>query len=234
MPATLLAIDTATEVCSVALACGEQVVEVAEPVGQKHSARVLPMIHELLRAQGLVLADCDAIAFGAGPGAFTGLRIACGIAQGLAFGAVKPVLPVGNLAALALAAQTAKPGSKRILAAIDARMQEVYWALYATAPQLEELTAPALATAAELAALCRLHGPDLVAGDALLAFPQQAAQLDCALAPDLRASAAGIARLARRRFGQGAAMPPEQAAPLYVRDRVARTIGERRADGAVP
>lgn len=234
MPPTLLAIDTATEVCSVALAFGGQVVEVAETVGQKHSDRVLPMIRELLLAHGLELADCDAIAFGAGPGAFTGLRIACGITQGLAFGAGKRVLPVGNLAALALATQAARPGARRILAAIDARMQEIYWALYATAPQLEELAAPALAKAGELEALCRQHGADLVAGNALLAYPQQAAQFDCALAPDVRASAASIARLALRRFEEGAALPPEQAAPLYVRDRVARTIDERRAAAATP
>jgi tRNA threonylcarbamoyladenosine biosynthesis protein TsaB len=230
VPPTLLAIDTATDVCSVALACGERVSERAEAVGQKHSERILPMVQALLREAGLHLRDCDAIAFGSGPGAFTGLRIACGIAQGLAYGAGLPVVAVGNLEALALAACEAVPGARSILAAIDARMQEAYWAVYSIdAGRLEEVSAPALASASELAGICRRHAPDLVAGNALRSFPEAAAALSCPLAPDVRASAASIARLATAKFAAGGATPAQRVAPVYVRDRVALTVEERRA-----
>jgi tRNA threonylcarbamoyladenosine biosynthesis protein TsaB len=230
VPTRLLAIDTATEICSVALACGDDVTERSEVVGQGHSERLLPMVDALLRDHGLRLADCDAIAFGAGPGAFTGLRIACGVAQGLAFGAGKPVVPVGNLAALALVAAQASAPAGRVLAAIDARMNEVYWALYTyVGGVVEQQIAPSLAAAAELVAICRQLAPDLVAGNALLAFPALAAQLDAAVAPNARASAAPIARLAARIHASGGAVAPALAAPLYVRDRVALTVDERRA-----
>jgi tRNA threonylcarbamoyladenosine biosynthesis protein TsaB len=230
VPPTLLAIDTATEVCSVALASDGRISEAVETVGQKHSERVLPMLRQLLQAGGRTLADCDAIAFGAGPGAFTGLRVACGIAQGLAFGAARPVIPVGNLAALAWVAGNSASAGRRILVAIDARMQEVYWALYRVdGPAPEEICPPALAASGELESICRGLRPDLVAGNALLALPGLAARLDCPAAPDARASAAAIAAIGCARHGQGAVLPPEQAAPLYVRDRVALTIEERRS-----
>lgn len=230
MPDLVLAIDTATEICSVALADGDDVVERSEAVGQAHSERILPMVDALLRERGRRLADCDAIAFGAGPGAFTGLRIACGVAQGLAFGARKPVVPVGNLAALALVAAEAVPNARRILAAIDARMHEVYWAVYEHEDgALQERAAPSLAAADDLPALCRGQAPDLVAGNALAAFPSLAARLDVALAAQACASAAAIARLAIRALDSGGAVAPAQAAPLYVRDRVALTVEERRA-----
>ncbi len=226
----MLAIDTATETCSVAVLRGDRLAESAEVVGQKHSERILPMVQALLRESGLQLGDCDAIAFGSGPGAFTGLRIACAIAQGLAYGVGRPVVAIGNLAALALSAGEASPGARTILAAIDARMGEAYWALYSIdAGVVTEVSAPALAAAGELAGICRRHAPDLVAGNALRAFPQVAAQLTFELAPDAGAGAASIARLAMRRFAEGGAVPAEQAAPLYVRDRVALTIDERRA-----
>ncbi|MCK6430350.1 MAG: tRNA (adenosine(37)-N6)-threonylcarbamoyltransferase complex dimerization subunit type 1 TsaB, partial [Burkholderiaceae bacterium] len=120
----LLAFDTATDVCSVALAIGGEIVESSETVGHAHSERLLPMIDALLAQRGLRLADCDAIAFGAGPGSFTGLRIACSVAQGLAWGAGKRVIPVGNLAALARRACDGRSAARRVVAAVDARMRE--------------------------------------------------------------------------------------------------------------
>jgi tRNA threonylcarbamoyladenosine biosynthesis protein TsaB len=208
VPPTLLAIDTATEVCSVALARDGRVVECAEEVGQKHSERILPMVQSLLRQAGLSLGDCDAFAFGAG----------------------RPVIAVGNLEALALAASDEAPGARTVVAAIAARMQEAYWAVYSVgAGALVEVAAPALAAADELAAICSRYGPDLVAGNALRAFPEAAAALACAKAPQASAGAAAIARLAVGRFERGGAVPAEQAAPVYVRDRVALTIDERRS-----
>jgi len=230
VPATLLAVDTATDMCSVALAFADGLDERVEAVGQRHSERVLPLVQSLLHEHRLTLADCDAIAFGAGPGAFTGLRIACGIAQGLAYGAGKPVVPVGNLRALAWAASRAAPNVRRILTAIDARMQEIYWSVYEIADGLPaELVAPGLASAHELPQLCRRHAPDAVAGSAVQAFPDLATRLGCASAIATCASAAGIAALGRMDMAAGRAVPPELAAPIYVRDRVALTIEERRA-----
>lgn len=230
MPATILAVDTATDVCSVALAIGHRIDERAETVGHKHSERVLPIVQALLQEHRLNLADCEAIAFGAGPGAFTGLRIACGIAQGLAFGAGKPVLAIGNLHALAFAAGRASPSARRVLTAIDARMREIYWAVYALDARLPtQIVAPALAPADDLPRLCAEHAPDLVAGSALRAFADIAAALACATAAEAAASAAAIATLARHELAAGRAVPAEMAAPIYVRDRVALTIEERRA-----
>ncbi len=230
MPHTLLAIDTATEICSVAIAVDGRVTELAETVGQRHSERILPMADEMLQSAGLRLGDCDAIAFGAGPGAFTGLRIACGIAQGLAFAVDKPIVAIGNLAALALAARAAAPGARRILAAIDARMQEAYWAMFSVdGGRPVAITAPALATAIELASIGRRWTPDLLAGNAWQAFPDAGAGLDIVRAPDARAGAREIATLAVAALAAGDAVPAARAAPIYVRDRVALTIEERQA-----
>src|SRR5437016_3154595 len=117
----LLAFDTATEVCSVAVWMDGRVHE-REERGTRHSERLLLLVDEVRADGGLALADLDAIAFGRGPGSFTGLRIAAGAAQGLAFGADIPVTPVSTLAAIAESA-----AADRVLAAIDARMQQVYW-----------------------------------------------------------------------------------------------------------
>lgn len=227
---TLLAIDTATEVCSVALAVGDAIDEASETVGHAHSARLLPMIDALLARHSLRLAECDAIAFGAGPGSFTGLRIACGVAQGLAYGADKPVIAIGNLAALAADAVALAPGVRRILAAIDARMGEVYWAVYeARAGALLEVAAPALAAASDLPALARRYGVEALAGNALAgAFEALTGRAETKL-PQAAASARRIAELARAAFAAGAVLAPAAAAPIYVRDRVALTVDERQA-----
>ena len=230
MPPTLLAIDTATDLCSVALALGDRVLERSETVGQRHSERILPMVQALLHEEGLHLADCDAVAFGAGPGAFTGLRIACGVAQGLAFGIGRPVVAIGNLAALALVAGSAAPGVRTVLAAIDARMQEIYWATYSIdGVAVAERSAPALAAVAQFPEICRRQKPALVAGNALRAFPSLMADVGTAAAPDACAGAGAIATLAVRKFIEGGATAAALAAPIYVRDRVALTIDERRA-----
>jgi tRNA threonylcarbamoyladenosine biosynthesis protein TsaB len=224
----VLALDTATEQCSVALAIGHHVECRREDVGQRHSARVLPMIDALLTGQGVALQDLDVIAFGAGPGSFTGLRIACGIAQGLAWSAGKRLIPVGNLQALAARVMVRDPEVGTVLCAIDARMHEAYCALYRRAEVPEELVAPALATAADLAALA--VSADAVAGNALAAFASAwPAARDQRRYPDEAADAGDIARLATHAAVRAAAVPPERAAPLYVRNHVALTIEERRS-----
>jgi tRNA threonylcarbamoyladenosine biosynthesis protein TsaB len=223
----ILAIDTATELCSVAL-LHTQLVERSEMVGQKHSDRVLPLIDDVLREGGLRLRDVDVFAFGAGPGSFTGLRIACGVVQGLAYASKRPVIGVGNLRALAAAAFARHPRAAVGLVAIDARMREAYCAVYRNDDELAELRAPALESPAALDSIRREVGADVVAGDALSVFPEAWDGLTGERLPALRGGAGDIARLARVDFGHGRAVTAAEAMPLYVRDRVALTIAERR------
>jgi tRNA threonylcarbamoyladenosine biosynthesis protein TsaB len=226
---TVLAIDTATEVCSVAVLHGDQLTELVETVGHKHSERALPMIDAALLKAGLVLGDVDVFAFGAGPGSFTGLRIACGIAQGLAYGKRKQVVPVGNLRALAAGAFSRVADGDLLLAAIDARMSEAYCAIYRRDPQVSEIRAPALERPQSLIQLAADERVEIVAGNALAAFSDVWPHDKPWIAlPDATSSAATIATLARFDASRGLAIAPEQAAPIYVRDHVALTIEERR------
>lgn len=232
---TLLALDTATECCSVALLRAGQVQVGVEDVGQRHSERLLPMVQALLADASVTLTDLDALAFGAGPGSFTGLRIACGAAQGLAFGLDCPVLPVGNLRALAARVLTQHAQARSIGVAIDARMNEVYWAAYRVdAGRLRELAPPALSTPQACADEFMGCGIDAIGGNALLMpgirWPESIRRW-----AEARADAGDIVRLAAEDWAAGRAVPAAEAAPLYVRDRVAQTIEERRmAAAAVP
>ena len=124
---TLLALDTATEACSVALLHGGEKTHLAQFAQREHTKHILPMVDEILAQAGITLSQVDALVFGRGPGSFTGVRIGAGIAQGLAFGADLPVIPVSNLAAMAQAAYV-QYQAENVLTAIDARMNEVYFA----------------------------------------------------------------------------------------------------------
>jgi tRNA threonylcarbamoyladenosine biosynthesis protein TsaB len=227
---TLLALDTAADLCSVALLRGGALAELSETVGNRHSERALPMVQQLLANAGIGLDAVDGFAFGAGPGAFTGLRIACGLAQGLAFGTARKLLAVGNLEALAHAATA--PGEvlgQTVLCVNDARMREAYCAVYRRRIDgLDELAAPATVPAGELSAWVDRLRPDLIVGDAveLFAQPLCAAALQVP-ARFMRIGAAAILSCAARRWPAGA-IDPAAAAPMYVRDHVALTIEERR------
>ena len=129
MTIKILALDTATENCSVALKIGENVFSRCEYVPRDHTLRILPLVDEVLQEAQVTLNDLDALAFGRGPGSFTGVRIGVGIAQGLAFGANLPTIGVSTLAAMAAQAFR-KTGATQVLSAIDARMSEVYWGEY--------------------------------------------------------------------------------------------------------
>ena len=225
---SILALDTATETCSVALLTPAGTICRAEVVGQRHSERALPMVDEVLRETGVTLNDLDYLAFGAGPGSFTGLRIACGLAQGLAWGSGKPVIPVGNLLALASRVLAEAPEARTVLCAIDARMHEAYCAVYQRGSEIIELRAPSLAKPNELAELAR--GVDAVAGNALTVFPAACPDREgLRRFPLLRSDAADIARVASSPAMRARAVAAQDAAPLYVRDHVALTTDERRA-----
>jgi len=233
---TVLAIDTATEVCSVAMLDGDRLTELIEVVAHRHSERVLPMVDAALGKAGLSLGDIDFFAFGAGPGSFTGLRIACGIAQGLAYGKRKRVVPVGSLRALAARAFARTTEGDLLLAAIDARMNEAYCAIYRRDQPVSEARAPALELPQSLAPLAILEKVAIVAGNALAAFPGVWPRDKPWVAmADATPSAASIAHLARFDAAHGLSVAPELAAPVYVRDQVALTIEERRqAASAAP
>jgi tRNA threonylcarbamoyladenosine biosynthesis protein TsaB len=226
----LLALDTATSVCSVALAACGSTHELTREVGQRHTEHLLPMVDALLSGHSVTLGECDAIAFGAGPGSFTGLRVACGVAQGLAFAIDRPVVPVSNLAALALDVFERRPATRRVLVAQDARMNEAYCAVYEfNHDGLIELAQAQLAAPDQLARLADLHGAQAIAGSALQSFAHDLRAFGGAQVDQAVASARSIAKLALVALRTGAVVDAAAAAPLYVRDRVALTVEERRA-----
>ena len=225
----LLAFDTAGERMTVALAAGERRWAKSASGGSKASAALVPAIMGLLAEAGLGLADLDAIAFGRGPGAFTGLRTACSVAQGLALGAGKPVLPIDSLLVVAEAAR-AGAATFRAWATIDARMNQIYAAEYRFADGCwTTLVAPTLVDCDELERRWGEAPPEAVAGDALLAF---AGRLDTGTSlrfPEARADAASLLALAQHAWRDGAGVDAAEALPLYVRDKVAHTTREREA-----
>jgi len=194
-----------------------------------HSQSILPMVQELLAEAGLTLSQCDAIAFGSGPGSFTGVRTACGIAQGLAYGAGLPVLPLVTLDAMALACRQ-ESGAADILAVLDARMGEVYWAQYRGA---ELVAGPALCAPADVAPVAA-SGPLTACGNGLSAYPDAFAGRDFAAGAlsAIMPHARQIAQLAVAPFEAGAAIPAAQAQPLYLRNKIAYTSAERQVINA--
>jgi len=221
----LLAIDTATEACSAALYLDGAVSERYALAPREHALLILPMIDELLRDANLSPLELDAVAFGRGPGAFTGLRIAAGVAQGIAFGADIPVVPVSSLAALAQGVYR-ECGAARVLAGIDARIGEVYWGAYRLgadglmAPQGDERVLPPAAV--PLPADTGWYGAGsawVVYGDVLRARlqTQLAATIDAAWCPH----AQDVARLAAAAYRRGDVVAAAAAAPVYLRDDVA-------------
>lgn len=246
----LLALETSSSVCGVALACFrpesglERVRSLSHDATAEHAERLLPMVDELLAAEGIVPADLAAVAFGQGPGGFTGLRVACGVAQGLAFGLDISVVPVDSLLALVQRAQGAVAGSALCLALQDARMGEVYAAVYARQAGdavWQACVSPVLLDAAQVAHWLQQEReswpmpwadqPVIVHGDALAAYPDMLHGLRAlpwlAEGQPIRADAGSVAELACRRWLREGGLAPELAAPLYVRDKVAFTTRER-------
>lgn len=227
-----LAFDTATEQMSVALTHGEEVLSSERAGGALASATLIPTIMEVLARAGMRLGDLDAIAFGRGPGAFTGLRTACAVAQGLAFGAAKPVLPIDTLLALAESARSAASETVgfTVWALLDARMNEIYAARYRLgASGWQVLDAPMLTTAATLNALWQNAPPEALAGRALTAFAGQLETGNARLFSDAAPGAVAMLSLARSIWQAGGGVDAALALPLYLRDKVAQTTLEREA-----
>lgn len=260
----LLAFDTSTNRLFAAVQHGHRQWLHEGAGGAQASGTLIPALLGLLADAGLSLQALDAIVFGRGPGSFTGLRTACAVAQGLAYGTRDlsgpqtggtnsglPVLPVDTLLAVAEAARLAHPQAQRVLALLDARMGEIYAAEYAWHPDSgwrtlrqpqacppEALPTPveldasnaAVASAAQRAPLI----PPVLAGNA---FGEYSSRLPPTLAtlPRIEAlpSAVALLSLAPTLLAQGAALPAEQALPLYIRDKVALTTAERLAQGGV-
>ncbi len=229
----LLAFDTSTEQLSVAVqrADGQRFARQGAG-GAQASAALIPAVLALLAQAGLALADLRAIVFGRGPGSFTGLRTACSVAQGLAFGAGVPVLPVDTLLAVAEAARRSgqlPPGAARVLALLDARMSEVYSAAY-----LHDGTAwmaqGAITVGPPEALIVPAGDGWVLAGNA---FTEYGERLPAALAklPRIEAlpTADALLGLAPALLAAGQAVPAAQALPLYIRDKVAQTTAERAA-----
>jgi tRNA threonylcarbamoyladenosine biosynthesis protein TsaB len=227
--ATLIAFDTATERMTVALQCVERVFAHDDEGGARASATLLPAILALLDDAGLRVTDLDAIAFGRGPGAFTGLRTACSVAQGLAFGAAKPVLPIDTLLAVA---EDARAGAAqlRVWAIIDARMDQIYAAEYEYAGgRWKTRVAPVLVDCEMLAAIWSERPPAVVAGNAIGVFGARLATGAAVRVPGATPNARALLRLAQDAWADGAAVDAALALPLYVRDKVAETESERAA-----
>ena len=224
----LLAIETSTDFGSCALLLDGRMNQRVCPAGRPHSETLLPLVRELMAEAGLSFRSLDGIAFGAGPGAFTGLRVACGIAQGLAVAADLPVVPVSGLEAMA-----ATVGEPRVLSLLDARMGEVYGGAYERHGEVFALTGAITLTAPEA-----LEFPGTAAwiacGNAIDAYPLLAGRLrdgGLQIRSGVLPQADALARLGAVRLQRGEGIDPALAAPLYVRNKVAKTIGERLAEG---
>lgn len=221
---TILAIETSSELASVALAHDGCILARETSGVQTHSQTVLPMAQQLLSEAGIALARCDAIAFGAGPGSFTGVRTACGVAQGLAFGADLPVVPVVTLLAMAQACRDAN-GADEVLVLLDARMEEVYWAQYRYLDGWQAVLQPALSAPAGVTPV----GQPLACGNGLIAYASafDAFPFAGGTQRDVMPHARHVAQLAQIELAGGRTVNARDAQPIYLRNKVALTTVER-------
>ncbi|MGR1223179.1 tRNA (adenosine(37)-N6)-threonylcarbamoyltransferase complex dimerization subunit type 1 TsaB [Aeromonas veronii] len=219
----ILAIDTATEACSAALLVGDKLFSRWEEAPRDHTRKILPMVQAVLEDAGISLSDLDAIAFGRGPGSFTGVRIGISVAQGLAFGAGVPLIGISTLAAMAQGAYRLD-GAQQVLTAIDARMNEVYFGRYELIDGRMQLVGDEVVS--EPAALVdvrgKLAGPVTCVGTGFETYGETLSGLADELAvSQVRFPAAeDMLPLARAAWLAGEAVPVEQATPVYLRDKV--------------
>jgi tRNA threonylcarbamoyladenosine biosynthesis protein TsaB len=233
----ILALDTATDVCSAALLLDGNLIGRERELGRGHAEYILPMIDELLKEAALTLSGLDAIAFGRGPGGFTGVRLAASVTQGLSFGSGLPVVPISDLRAVAQRVLDLEPTASRVLVCNDARMNEVYWGCFErdaeglASHHGEEGVAKPAAVALPAAWTGAAGGPASVATGAVAAaggsgfrvYPELRSRLQAQVAPihdRLPPRAHEIVRLAVPDVRAGRAVRPEGAIPVYLRDDV--------------
>ncbi|WP_415887247.1 tRNA (adenosine(37)-N6)-threonylcarbamoyltransferase complex dimerization subunit type 1 TsaB [Neptuniibacter sp. QD37_6] len=217
----ILALDTSTDACSVALSLNGEIQEDFRIIPRQHTQQLLPMVQEMLANAQLAVTDLDAIAFGRGPGSFAGIRIATGVTQGLAYAADLPVLPVSTLAALALAASDKEQVSS-VVAALDARMNEIYVASY----QIEsgELTTLLDEKVCAPSALSLAEGSYFAVGSGWRYIEDMSSDTQNAISVSEELyypSAAHMLKLAEQDWAQGKAVAADKALPVYLRDEVA-------------
>ena len=221
----ILAFDTSSNYCSVALWIDGEILSRSILAEQRHSELLLPILQELLAKSELTLAQLDGIAFGAGPGSFTGLRIACGVAQGLALGSGLPVIGISTLEALAQQA-----GTNSVITAIDARMGEIYHAAYVkSADEWEAVSVPTL---------CLPRYAPIISGDSWVGcgsafdkyfdvlkihYGSSISRFEVGFVPHARE----MAQLAEQDFKQGLGVDPVDATPIYIRNKIALKESER-------
>ena len=209
----ILAFDTATDACSVALLVGEKIIVRHEIAPRLHSQLLLPMIQDLLTEANIALSALEAVAFGCGPGSFMGVRLATGMAQGLAFGLSIPVIPISTLQVIAQTAYE-KTGKKKIVAGWDARMQEVYWGKYACDDQ-------GIMQSEQEDALCTVEKIDKVSLVALgFAFAGNI------FSDDTYPEAAAMLKIAAQKYQNQEVVLPVDAHPHYVRHHVVHTTSK--------
>ncbi|MDP1708189.1 MAG: tRNA (adenosine(37)-N6)-threonylcarbamoyltransferase complex dimerization subunit type 1 TsaB [Gammaproteobacteria bacterium] len=219
----ILALETSTDACSVALSVAGEIRERFEVAPRNHSRLILPMAEELLAEAGLMLSQIDALAFGCGPGSFTGVRIAAGVAQGIAFGADLPVVPVSTLAALAQGVHE-QFGTTHVLSALDARMSEVYWGAYRMSDngmmqlQGEEGVYPPGHVPVPAAGHWQGAGSGWQSYSSVLHIRLQ--DRLSATYTDHHPRARAVAQLGAHGFTLGQAVSAEQAQPVYLRNEV--------------
>lgn len=225
----ILAIETATESCSAALFIDGSVTVRERIAPREHATLILSMCDELLTEAGLKPVALDAVAFGRGPGSFTGVRVATGVIQGIAFAADLPVAPVSSLAALAQGARR-RDGADRILTAIDARMGEVYWGAYVASDGLVEPVAEERVLSPEAITL-PVEGEWFGVGSGWATYREILTRRVegrlSGVAAERFPVAHDVALLAARMVEQGETVPAEQALPVYLRDNVANKPGNR-------
>lgn len=223
----IIAFETAFEIASVSLLLENGEITTRRSKGvANHSQFLLPMIQSVLGEANIRLSDCDAIAFGCGPGSFTGIRTACGVAQGLAFGSQLPLVPIVSLLAMAQSCYL-QHGSKEVLAILDARMKEVYWAQYALENGIWKTVVAPQVTPPEAVLPV---GVPVACGNGLAVYQEAFLGLAVqnryeAIIPDSEAAA----RLGLEAYLRNETISVYEIEPLYLRDKVAYTTKERQA-----
>jgi len=230
----LLAVEASTDACSVALAVGEKTYTDHRLAPQQHAGLLLPMVDTLMQQAALRPQDLDAIAFGQGPGSFTGVRIATAVAQGMAFGAACPLIGVSTMQAIAQGCLR-EFGDERIAVALDARMQEVYWGLY----QQEDNALMQLMGEERVCAASDVpmdSSIEVITGAGAERYRDildtKATSAKLVFRSDRWPMAVDLLALAEPRFHAGNTTAPEDAMPVYLRNKVALTEAERSASAA--